>query len=154
MKLKVKNKKIVISCIIILIVSIIVRMYFYNKIKRIKDDAYIDIWRDTSMDPVHNFGLNSQPLHYLINENGEVYTYRASYKNEITGKKDSATIKYIKTISKSDLQKLENDLKQIIENNTDDSISYWYLDYWYIEINNNSTRVNVNVKSQVLDKYF
>lgn len=170
MKLKVKNKKLVISCIVILIVAAIIGLYFYNKVKNsfedsIKDSAYIDIWRDNSMDAdidLYSTGsganeklyLGSQPVHYLINKNGEIYTYQASsYKNKMTGKRDPATVKHIKTISNFDLQKLENDLKLITENNNDNSIS-WTSPYWYIKINNNSARVNVNVKSQVLDKYF
>ena len=55
MKLSIKNKKIVIVCIVILIVAVICGIYFYSRNSyttndSLKDNAYIDIWRDTSMD--------------------------------------------------------------------------------------------------------
>ena len=46
----------------------------------------------------------------------------SSSKNKITGKRNPATSKYIKTISQSDLQKIENELKSIVENNSSNSI--------------------------------
>ena len=97
--------------------------------------------------------LGAQPLHYLISKNGDIYTYQASsYQNKMTGKRDPATSKYIKTISQSDLQKIENELKSIVENNSSNSIS-WNSTSWYVKIDGKSTRVNVNVQNQVLNKY-
>lgn len=102
--------------------------------------------------------LGAQPIHYLINKNGEVHTYQASsYKNKTTSKRDPATVKYIKKLSQSELEDLENDLKLIIESNHSDSISlnssYLNSSYWYIKIDGNSTRVNINVQTSILNKY-
>ena len=180
MKLQIKNTKILIIFIIILIVAIIVGIYFIRSTNatsdKLKDNtyidilkdnsmnAYIDIWRDNSMDPdidLYSIGsgeneklyLGTQPLHYLINKNGDIYTYQASsYKNKLTGEREPATIKYIKTVSQSDLEKIENELKSITENNNSNSISL-YPTYWYIKINEKSTRVNVNVYQYVLEQY-
>ena len=73
-------------------------------------------------------------------------------ENKMTGKRDPATSKYIKTISQSDLQKIENELKSIVENNGSNSIS-WNSTSWYVKIDGKSTIVNVNVKAQILNKY-
>lgn len=152
------NKKVIIFLILIFIVAIIVGIYFYKK------NTYIDIWRDNSMDAdiaLYSIGsgvneklyLGAQSIHYLINKNGEVYTYQASsYKNKITGKREPATVEYIKTLSQSELGNLENDLKSTIESNSSDSISL-NSSYWYIKIDGNSTRVNINVQTSILNKY-
>lgn len=166
-----RNKKIIIICaIIILIIAIIFGIYYSiyfirNKINdSIRDSAYIDIWKDVSMDldialELEGSGLNKksylgkQPLHYIINKDGEIYTYlSSSYINKITGISDPATVKYIKTLSQSDLEKIEEELKVIIENNSSNSIS-WDSIYWYIKINGKLTRVDVNVETQVLNNY-
>ena len=163
------NKKVIIFCIVILIVAIIIGIYFYKRNNSIandtiKENAYIDIWRDKSMDAdisLYSIGsganeklyLGAQSLHYLINKNGDVHTYQASsYQNNKTGKRDTATVKYIKTLSQSELENLENDLKSIIDFNLSDSISL-NSSYWYIKIDGNSTRVNVNVKTSILNNY-
>lgn len=163
------NKKGFIILIVIFIVAIIVGIYFYKKNNNvandtIKENAYIDIWRDKSMDAdidLYSMGsganeklyLGAQSIHYLINKNGEVHTYQASsYKNKTTGKRDPATVKYIKTLTQSELKNLENDLKSIIESNHSDSISL-NSSYWYIKIDGNSTRVNVNVQTSILNNY-
>lgn len=168
MKLIVRNKKILIVCISILIVAI-VGIYFIKrssgtKNDALKDNAYIDIWRDNSMDAdidLYSTGsganeklyLGAQPVHYLINKNGDIYTYQASsYKNKMTGKRDPSTSEYIKKLSQSDLEKIENELKSITENNNSNSFSL-YDTYWYIKINGKSTRVNVNVYQYVLEQY-
>ena len=152
------NKKVIIFLILIFIVAIIVGIYFYKK------NTYIDIWRDNSMDAdiaLYSIGsgvneklyLGAQSIHYLINKNGEVCTYQASsYKNKITGKREPATVEYIKTLSQSELGNLENDLKSTIESNSSDSISL-NSSYWYIKIDGNSTRVNINVQTSILNKY-
>ncbi len=49
------NKKVIIFFIVILIVAIIIGIYFYKRNNSIandtiKENAYIDIWRDKSMD--------------------------------------------------------------------------------------------------------
>ncbi len=158
------NKKV----IIILIISIIVGIYFIRKNASTVNDAlikkaYIDIWRDNSMIDIDLYsegsGLNeklylgAQPVHYLINKNGDIYTYQASsYKNKITGKRDPSTSQYIKTLSQFDLEKTENKLKSIAENNASNSFSS-YSTYWYIKINGKSARVNVNVYQYVLEQY-
>lgn len=166
MKLTTKNKKIIIVCAVILIVAVICGIYFYSRKTNdmLKDNAYIDIWRDTSMDmdiDLYSTGsganeklyLGVQPVHYIINKNGEIYTYEnSSYQNKMTGKRDPATVKYIKQISQSDLEKLENDLKSIIENNSSNSVSLTAT-YWYIKINGKSTRVNANLQTQILNNY-
>ena len=169
MKLNIKNKKVVIVYIAILIVAVIIGIYFYKRNNSAakdepKDNAYIDIWRDTSMDTdiaLYSTGsgtneklyLGKQPVHYLINKNGDVYTYQeSSYKNKMTGKRDPATVEYIKQLSQSDLKKLENDLKSITENNNSNSISWTSRD-WYIKIDGKSTRVDVDVQTQVLNNY-
>ena len=169
MKLNIKSKKTIIICIIILIVAILIGLYFWKRNTstindELKDNAYIDIWRDNSMDAdidLYSTGsganeklyLGAQPLHYLINKNGDIYTYRASsFENKMTGKRDPATSKYIKTISQSDLQKIENELKSIVENNSSNSIS-WYSTSWYVKIDGKCTIVNVNVQTQILNKY-
>ena len=169
MKLSIKNRKIVIVCIVILIVAVICGIYFYSRNSyttndSLKDNAYIDIWRDTLMDmdiALYSAGsgvneklyLGAQPVHYLINKNGDIYTYQdSSYQNKMTGKRDPATVKYIKQISQSDLEKLENDLKSIIENNSSNSISF-NSTYWYIKLDGNSTRVNANIQTQILNNY-
>lgn len=169
MKLSIKNKKIVIVCIVILIVAVMCGIYFYSRNsdttnESLKDNAYIDIWRDTSMDAdidLYSTGsgvneklyLGAQPVHYLINKNGDIYTYQdSSYQNKMTGKRDPATVKYIKQISQSNLEKLENDLKSIIENNSSNSISF-NSTYWYIKLDGKSTRVDVNVQIQILNNY-
>lgn len=163
------NKKVIIFLIVIFIVAIIVGIYFYKKNTSvandaIKENAYIDIWRDKSMDAdidLYSTGsganeklyLGAQSIHYLINKNGEVHTYQASsYKNKITGKREPATVEYIKTLSQSELENLENDLKLTIESNSSDSISL-NSSYWYIKIDGNSTRVNINVQTSILNKY-
>ena len=163
------NKKVIIFLIVIFIVAIIVGIYFYKKntsvaSDAIKENAYIDIWRDKSMDDdiaLYSIGsganeklyLGAQSIHYLINKNGEVHTYQASsYKNKITGKREPATVEYIKTLSQSELENLENDLKSTIESNSNDSISL-NSSYWYIKIDGNSTKVNINVKTSILNKY-
>ena len=163
------NKKVIIFLIVIFIAAIIAGIYFFIKKNSdindtIKENAYIDIWRDKSMDAdidLYSTGsgsneklyLGAQSIHYLINKNGEVYTYQASsYKNKKTGKRDPATVEYIKTLSQSELENLENDLKSTIESNSSDSISL-NSSYWYIKINGNSTRVNVNVQTSILNKY-
>lgn len=70
---------------------------------------------------------------------GYIYTYKdSSYQNKITGKRDLATVKYIKQLSQSDLEKLENDLKSIIENNSSNSVSSTFT-YWYIQVNDKFT---------------
>lgn len=156
MKLNIKSKKTIIICIIILIVAILIGLYFWKRHTstindELKDNAYIDIWRDNSMDAdidLYSSGsganeklyLGAHPLHYLINKNGDIYTYQAS------------SFKYIKTISQSDLQKIENELKSIVENNSSNSIS-WNSTSWYVKIDGKSTRVNVNVQTQILNKY-
>ena len=163
------NKKVIIFLIVIFIVAIIVGIYFYKKNTSvandaIKENAYIDIWRDKSMDAdidLYSTGsganeklyLGAQSIHYLINKNGEVHTYQASsYKNKITGKREPATVEYIKKLSQSELENLENDLKSTIESNSSDSISL-NSSYWYIKIDGNSTRVNINVQTSILNKY-
>ena len=163
------NKKVIIFLIVIFIVAIIVGIYFYKKNTSvandaIKENAYIDIWRDKSMDAdidLYSTGsganeklyLGAQSIHYLINKNGEVHTYQASsYKNKITEKREPATVEYIKTLSQSELGNLENDLKSTIESNSSDSISL-NSSYWYIKIDGNSTRVNINVQTSILNKY-
>ena len=170
MKLKIKNKKTIIICIIVLlIVAILIGLYFLKRNTptiddELRENAYIDIWRDNLMEAdiaLYSTGsgeneklyLGAQPLHYLINKNGDIYTYQASsFQNKMTGKRDPATSKYIKTLSQSDVQKIENELKSITENNNSNSFS---LDstYWYIKINGESTRVNVNVYQYVLEQY-
>ena len=168
MQLKASNKKCVIKCIIILIFLISLGIYSYiNTRYSLLSNAYIDIWRDTLMDPdidLYSIGgginqklyLGAQPLHYIINKNGKVYTYKeSSYRNMITGITDFPTIKYIKKISKSDFKKLENDLNLTIKNNNCNSPSINSKD-WFIKIKNkenNFTRVNINVERQILDKY-
>jgi len=176
------NKKVIIFFIVILIVVIVGGICFYKRNNNTANDileeytpieeilgdesmdAYIDIWRDTSMDmdiALHSIGsgpneklyLGAQPIHYLIDENGEVHTHQASsYRNKKTGKRDPATVEYIKKLSHSELENLEKDLKLIIETNSSDSIG---LDssYWYIQINGKSTRVNVNIQTSILDNY-
>lgn len=163
------NKKIIIFLFVISIIVIIVGIYFFNQNNStannsIKEKAYIDIWRDNSMDgdiDLYSTGsganeklyLGAQSIHYLIYKNGEVHTYQASsYKNKITGKRDPATVKYIKTLSQSEFKNLENELKSTIESNRIDSISL-NSSCWYIKINSNSTRVNVNVQTSILNKY-
>ena len=47
---------------------------------------------------------------------------------------------------------LENDLKSIIESNHSEFISL-NSSYWYIKIDDNSTRVNVNVQTRILNNY-
>lgn len=169
MKLNIKNKKIVIFSMAILIIAIAVGILFYKMNNVAKNDtiienAYIDIWRDTSMDmdiDLYSIGsgsneklyLGAQPLHYLINKSGDIYTYQASsYQNKMTGKRDPAIVEHIKTLSKSELDKLEDNLKSVIEIHSSNSIS---LDssYWYIKIDDNSTRVDINVKTNVLNNY-
>lgn len=169
MKLNIKNKKIIIVCIVVLIVVIGGGIYFYKRSysetnNLLKDNAYIDIWRDKSMDAdidLYSTGsganeklyLGAQPLHYLINKNGDIYAYQdSSYQNKMTGKRDPATVKYIKKLSQSDLEKLENDLKSIIENNSSNSVSLTST-YWYIKVNGKSTRVNANIQTQILNNY-
>ena len=162
------NKKVIIFLIVIFIVAIIVGIYFYKKNTSvandaIKENAYIDIWSDNSMVDIDLYSagsganeklyLGAQSIHYLINKNGEVCTYQASsYKNKTTGKRDPATVEYIKTLSQSELGNLENDLKSTIESNSSDSISL-NSSYWYIKIDGNSTRVNINVQTSILNKY-
>ena len=170
MKLDIKNKKIIIVCIVVLIVVAIGGgIYFYkrsysetNNLQ--KDNVYIDIWRDNSMDAdidLYSTGsganeklyLGAQPVHYLINKNGDIYTYQdSSYQNKLTGKRDPATVKYIKQLSQSDLEKLENDLKTIIKNNSSNSVDFTST-YWYIKLNGKSTRVNANIQTQILNNY-
>ena len=70
----------------------------------------------------------------------------------MTGKRDPATIEYIKTLSQSDEEKLEKELKVISENNNSSSINSNY-SYWYIKINEESTRVNIDLQAQVLNNY-
>ncbi len=172
MKSKIKNKKLVIGCIIVIIilaVAIITGIYVYNKTKNTTDDstndkAYIEIWRDITMDAdidLYSTGsgeneklyLGAQPLQYRINKNGEIYTYQeSSFKNMTTGERDPATSNYIKTISQSEVEKIESELKSIIENNTSDSYDYGST-YWYIKMNEEVNRVNVNVYQYVLEQY-
>ena len=115
-------------------------------------DADIDLY-STGSGENEKLYLGVQPLHYLISKNGDIYTYQASsYQNKMTGKRDSATIKYIKTLSQSNLQKIENELKSIAESNSSNSIS-WNSTSWYVKIDGKSKRVNVNVQTQVLNKY-
>ncbi len=170
MKINIKNKKITIVCMVVLIVVVIGGyIYFYKRSysetnNLLKDNDYIDIWRDNSMDmdiDLYSIGsganeklyLGAQPVHYLINKNGDIYTYQdSSYQNKMTGKKDPATVKYIKKLSQSDLEKLENDLKSIIENNSRNSASLTFT-YWYIKINGKSTMVNANIQTQILNNY-
>lgn len=158
------NKKVIIFLIVIFIVTIIVGIYFYIKNTSVANNAYIDIWKDISMDfdiDLYSTGsglneklyLGEQSTHYLINKNGKVHTYQASsYKNKVTGKREPATVNYIKTLSQSELENLENDLKSAIESNRNDSTSL-NSSYWYIKIDGNPTRVNINVKSSILNKY-
>lgn len=159
------NKKIVIFCIVILVVVIIGGIYVHKTTNNpIKVSAYIDIWRDNSMDvdiDLYSIGsgedeklyLGSQPVHYLINKNGEIYTYQeSSYKNKMTGKRDPETTEYIKQLSQSDLEKLEKELKSIVKNNSGSSTN-WKSEYWYIKINGKTTRVEANVQAQVLNNY-
>jgi hypothetical protein len=76
----------------------------------------------------------------------------SSFQNKMTGKRDPATSEYIKTLSQSDVQKIENELKSIIENNSSNSIRENSI-YWHVKIDGKSTRVNVNIQTQVLNKY-
>lgn len=171
MKLMVKNKKIIIICISILIVAIIGIYYIRKNTDTTdnvndlpKDNAYIDIWRDNSIEPdiaLHSIGsgadeklyLGAQPFHYLIYKNGDIYTYQASsYQNKMTGERDPSTSKYKKKVSQPDLEKIENKLKSIVENNKNNSFSALST-YWYIKINGESTRVDINVYEYVLEQY-
>ena len=166
MKLNIKNKKTIIVCIVVLIVVVIGSgIYFNSKTNNsLKNKAYIDIWRDNSMDAdidLYSRGsgvneklyLGAQPIHYLINKNGDIYTYQdSSYQNKLTGKRDPATVKYIKQLSQSDLEKLENDLKSIIENNNSNSVSFTST-HWYIKVNSKYTRVSADIQTQILDNY-
>lgn len=149
MNLKIKKvlKKIIITIIllscIIFIFSIIREAYIDN----IKNTAYIDIYIDTPSElspAVYENGrgitrkryLGLQPLHYLVKQNGKVYTYKAgSFQSEVT------KFKYIKTLSKNDLNKLEKNLKLILENNTEKPFG---LDtrIWHIKIEGNHRKVN------------
>lgn len=134
----------------------------YTELDKI-EDGYIDIWRDISDDPdfcLESIGtgenrklyLGAKPVHYLININGEVYTYQdSSFENIMTGERDPATVKHIKKLSQSDLKELENDLKLVIDNY---SSSSWTDDIWYIKIDNSSGRVDVDLETQILNKYF
>ena len=167
MKLNKKNKTIIIIFIVILII-LIIGLCIYNisidLIKNtLKSNAYIDIWRDISMDAdidLYSTGsgineklyMGSQPTHYLINENGKIYTYQdSSYQNKITGKRDPATVKYIKQLSQSNLENLKSDLQLIIQNNANNDNDFDYK--WYIKINGETTTVYVNLLTQVLNNY-
>lgn len=170
MKLNIKNKKIIgilllLEVIIIaIIVGSIVVIYFYGgkDDEKLFNNAYIDIWKDLSMYPditlfASGSGLNKkrylgrQTTHYLINKNGDIYQYTPSaYRNMVTGKRDPAIVNYIKRISQSDLQKLEGELKLIIENYSTNDMSS---DCWYIKIDGNTVKVTENVENKVLNNY-
>lgn len=64
----------------------------------LKDNAYIDMWEDNSMHAdiaLYSTGsgsganeksyLGAQLVHYIINKNGEIYTYQ----NKMTGKREN-----------------------------------------------------------------
>lgn len=189
MKININNKEISINLaiilIIILILAIIIGIYYIkkstnktvgqleNKIKSEtsiipektkSDDAYIDIWRDTSMDSdidLYSRGtgdneeiyLGAQPVHYLIYKNGEIKSSVASaFENKKTGKREPPTVESIGTVSQDDLEKIESELKDIIENNKSDSNSLQSRK-WYIKINGKRNTVTINPKTEVLDKY-
>lgn len=128
----------------------------------ILDSAYIDIWKSTALNTepdLFSTGtgsdtklyLGSQPLHYLINKNGDVHTYQdSSFQNELTGERDPATITYIKTLSQSELVTLENDLKSAISSNASNNVTY---SSWYIKIDGNQTKVDMDLKSNILNNY-
>lgn len=151
MKFTIKNYLIfIIICIIIVIFEIKFGLYFLKRNNNIDADklisnAYIDIWEQ------------HKTLHYIINKNGDIYTYQdSSNQNTETVEKEPATIKYIKKLSKSDVKNIENESKSIAEKYKVDSsynIANWF-NYWYIKINGETTKVNVNVYQEVLEQYF
>ncbi len=172
------NKKVIIVCIVILIAAISAGIYFYkrnnNNISNdstdnsiansidgnnIKETSYIDIWFHTETDIALYSGpkgryLGNSPLHYLINKDGDIYTYKGgSFQDEKTGEIEPATVEYIKKLSQDELESLVNDLKSIIKNdNSNDTTNYW-TSYWNVEIDGNTNKVYESVKTNVLDKY-
>ncbi len=150
MKFIIKNYWIfIIICIIVVIFEIKFGLYFLKRnnidADKLIGNAYIDIREEY------------KTLHYIINKNGDIYTYQDnSNRNTETGEKEPATIKYIKKLSKSDVKNIENELKSIAEKHKDDSslIQANWSNHWYIKINGETTRVNVNVYQKVLEQYF
>lgn len=167
--MKNKVKIAIIACVVILI-AVIVAMVLISVNKKDSEDnidenkVYIDMWRDNAGDTdisLYSSGsgdnemlyLGSQPIHYLVYDNGEVHTKQeSSYKNKKTGKRDPATIEYVTTLSESDLQSLENELKSIIENDEGDAFDF-DATYWYIRLNGELTRVKGNLLNDVLNNY-
>ena len=151
MKFTIKNYLIfIIICIIVVIFEIKFGLYFLKRnnnidAEKLIGNAYIDIWEQ------------HKTLHYIINKNGDIYTYQDnSNRNTETVEKEPATIKYIKKLSKSDVKNIENESKSIAEKHKVDSslnIANWF-NYWYIKINGETTKVNVNVYQKVLEQYF
>ena len=141
-----------------------------SQAEKIKADAYIIIWKDTTLEPdidLYAKGtgedkkiyLGKQPLYYLINQKGEIYTYQeSSYKKATTGERDPATISYINSISDSKLKELEQELEEFIKTNSKKSEGNEYLiggiDKYNIKINNQENTVYGNVVTSVLNKYF
>lgn len=163
------NKKkiwfIISSIIVITVVGIIVYVTTKDKGKsNIKEVAIIDIWRDTSMDSdidLHSTGsgifekvyLGAQPVHYIIDENGELYTYQeSSFKSKLTGIREPATVKHIKKLQEAEIQKLKKELKKMVTNNKSDEHDFTST-YYYVKINGNTTRVNMDLEAEVLSKY-
>lgn len=168
MKLKIKNKKNIIVGIIIIFL-IIISIYYGNNIwsDLIKENAYIDIWENKPMIDIdlesrgsgvfEELYLGYQPVHYLINKNGKIYSYRAGeFKNKLTKRKNTAMLKSIKKISQTQMDDLINDLKKVIEKNSVEfgiGLMFKYPTIWHIKLQGEKYTINTDIQYSILNKY-
>ena len=156
--------KFLIFLIMIVFVGIIV-------VKYTKDDntkTYIEIWYDTTFDSdidLYSEGngsnekiyLGAKPIHYIVEENGSLYMKQEGmFKNKETGEVDPDTVIFIRKLSESELKKLKKDIKKIVENKKDEEgfpVNFGD-EFWYIKINDKTTRVKAKLKINIIDTYF
>lgn len=93
--------------------------------------------------------------YYIIHKNGDAYTfYESQTKNAITNKYSPVSLEYKRTFDNSELEKIENKLKLVMEEHKNDETIVPF-GGWYIKINGEKTLVhNYDIYTEVLREYY
>lgn len=119
--------------------------------------VFIDVVRDTSPGQSIVFTeagesyLNGTPLHYRIYADGDVFECTA-----IESETAKPIFEYKKTLTRSELIRLEEELKELIQKKSVDENEHESgAEYWFINIKQaeESIRVNSRLYDEILDKY-
>ena len=108
---------------IILVIILGFAIYFFTRHEPY-DDHYIEVYTDAITDiGLYSVGsgyneriyLGSQPIHYIVDSNGQVRTYqRGLYKNAKTGIEDPSKTIYYDQLCKKQLRALKDELDYLM----------------------------------------